>query len=237
MKKTIIIPTYNEKANIEELLSQIFGLGIEDLSVLVVDDSSPDGTGELVESLKTKYPNLEVLHREKKEGLGRAYIAGFKYVLEKGADLILHLDADFSHNPDYILEFLKAINNYDLVLGSRYVKGGGVENWNWARRLISRFGNIYARLILGVPVHDLTGGFKCYRRAVLEKLDLDNLNSIGYCFLTETTYRAWQAGFKIKEIPIIFTERVGGKSKFNIKIILESFVKVLKLKIKKQKSK
>jgi dolichol-phosphate mannosyltransferase len=229
----IIIPTYNEKSNIEKLLEQVFGLDIENLHILVVDDNSPDGTGQLVESLKSKYSNLEILHRNEKSGLGRAYIAGFKYVLKKDSDLIFEMDADFSHHPKYIPEFLKAAENYDLVLGSRYIKGGGTENWNWLRKLISRFGNIYARLILGVPFKDLTGGFKCYRRKVLESINLDNLESVGYNFQIETTYHAWKKGFKITEIPIIFTERAEGKSKFDVKIIIESFWKVLKLKFKK----
>ncbi len=229
--KYIIIPTYNERGNIEKLLQEIFALEIENLLVLVVDDNSPDGTGELAEKLKTKFSGLEILHRQKKEGLGRAYIAGFKYALERGAAVILHLDADFSHDPKYIPEFFRQIENYDLVLGSRYTKGGGTKNWNLARRLISKSGNLYARIILGLPPKDVTGGFKCYRRDVLEKIDLDNLNSIGYCFMIETTYRAWRAGFKIKEVPIIFVERAAGKSKFDLGIILESFLKVIKLKI------
>ena len=231
----IIIPTYNEKNNIGKLLSQIFDLPIEGLNVLVVDDNSPDGTGRLIDELKTKNSNLDVLHRTQKGGLGPAYIAGFKEVLARGADYIFEMDADLSHDPKYIPEFLKAIKESDLVLGSRYVKGGGVANWNLARRLISRFGNIYAWLILGLPFKDLTGGFKCFRRRVLENISLTDLSSVGYNFQIETTYKVYSAGFKIKEIPIIFTERTEGKSKFSFKIILESFWKVLELRLKIKK--
>lgn len=232
MKIIIIIPTYNEKSNIERIIPIIFNLQINNLHILVVDDNSPDGTGEAVEKMKKQYPNLDILHREKKEGLGRAYVAGFKKALSDGADYIFEMDADFSHDPKYIPQFLEAIKDYDLVLGSRYCRGGGVENWNFVRKMVSRFGNIYARMVLGVPIRDLTGGFKCYRRKVLETIDLDSLESIGYNFQIEITYKAYKIGFKIKEIPIIFTERREGKSKFNVKIILESFWKVILLKCK-----
>lgn len=233
MKGLIIIPTYNEKNNINKLLESIFRLNIKDLCILVVDDNSPDGTGQLVEELKNKYPNLDIMHRQEKAGLGMAYIAGFKEALKRGADYIFEMDADLSHDPKYILDFLQAIKNNDLVLGSRYIKNGGVKNWNLFRRLISKFGNIYSSLILDLPYRDLTGGFKCYRREVLEKINLDSLSSVGYNFQIETTYKAHSAGFKIKEIPIIFTERAEGKSKFSLKIILESFWKVLVLRFKK----
>lgn len=228
----IIIPTYNEKNNIARLLEQIFALRIEGLNVLIVDDNSPDGTGELIEKLKPGNLRLDISHRQKKAGLGTAYVAGFKEALRRGADLIFEMDADLSHNPKYLPDFLAAVKTADLVLGSRYIKGGGVSNWNLVRRQISRFGNIYARLILGLPFKDLTNGFKCYRRAVLEKIGLDGLNSVGYNFQIETTYKAHQAGFIIKEIPIIFTERAEGKSKFNVKIILESFWQVLLLRLR-----
>lgn len=233
----IVIPTYNEKENITKLLPKIFELGIEDLKVLIVDDNSPDGTGQVVEKLKQNNPRIDILHRPQKLGLGTAYIAGIKKALEQKADYIFEMDADLSHDPKYIPEFLKAISGYDLVLGSRYIKEGGVSNWNLTRRLISRFGNVYARLVLGLPFKDLTGGFKCYRREVLEKIGLHGLSSVGYNFQIETTYKAYRFGFKIKEIPIIFTERVEGQSKFNFKIILESFWKVLELKFKTKKKK
>ena len=231
MEKTIVIPTYNEKINIENIIRDIFALNIENLCILIVDDNSPDGTGDMVEKMKTQYPNLDIIHREKKEGLGRAYVAGFKKALAQGADYIFEMDADFSHDPKYIPKFLEAIKEYDLVLGSRYCQGGGVENWDFFRKMISRFGNIYARAVLQVPIRDLTGGYKCYRRKVLEAINLDSLESVGYNFQIETTYKAYKAGFKIKEIPIIFTERRAGKSKFNIKIMLEGFWKVLLLRL------
>ena len=232
-KICIIIPTYNERENISVLLPQIFNLGVDNLNVLVVDDNSPDGTGSLVQDLKRNYSNLDILHRQQKAGLGRAYIAGFKEALFGGADYIFEMDADLSHNPKYIPHFLAMIKECDLVLGSRYIKGGGVSNWNFSRRLVSRFGNIYARLILSLPYHDLTGGFKCYRRKVLERIGLDDLSSVGYNFQIETTYQAYKKGFRIKEVPIVFTERAEGKSKFSLKIILESFWKVLLLRFKK----
>lgn len=235
MKIYIVIPTYNEKDNISKLLLQIFSLNIDNLHVLVVDDNSPDGTSKIVEAMKLDLTNLDLLVREKKDGLGQAYIAGFKQALEEGADYIFEMDADLSHDPKYLSEFLLAIKNYDLVLGSRYIAGGGVTNWNMARRLISKFGNIYARAILGLPYHDLTGGYKCYRREVLEKIDFNNLDSLGYNFQIETTYKTHLLGFKIKEIPIIFTERVRGKSKFNFKIMLEGFWRVLLLRFKFKK--
>ncbi|OGY47277.1 MAG: dolichyl-phosphate beta-D-mannosyltransferase, partial [Candidatus Buchananbacteria bacterium RIFCSPHIGHO2_02_FULL_38_8] len=178
-------------------------------------------------------PKLDILHRQEKAGLGPAYVAGFKEAIVRGADYIFEMDADLSHNSKYIPEFLEAIKDHDLVLGSRYIKGGGTENWNWLRKLVSQAGNIYARLILGLPFKDITGGFKCYHREVLEKIGLGDLSSVGYNFQIETTYKVYKLGFKIVEIPIIFTERAEGKSKFNFKIIRESFWQVLKLRFKK----
>lgn len=233
MKIIIIIPTYNERLNIERLIPIIFNLQINNLHILVVDDNSPDGTGDVVEKIKMQYQNLDILHREKKDGLGRAYVAGFNKALQEGADYIFEMDADFSHNPKYIPQFLDAIQDNDMALGSRYCGGGGVENWDFLRRQVSRFGNIYARMVLGVPIKDLTGGFKCYRRKVLETIDLDSLESIGYNFQIETTYKAYRAGFKIQEIPIIFTERREGESKFHFKIMLESFWKVILLRFRR----
>ncbi len=234
-KVYLVIPTYNEKANIAGLVERIFALAVNDLHILVVDDNSPDGTGNLVEELKTHYPNLEILHRQKKAGLGRAYLAGFSYALKQGADYIFEMDADFSHDPKYLPDFLRAITSADLVIGSRYINGGGVSNWSMLRRLISRFGNAYARLILSLPYQDLTGGFKCYRRKVLETIGFSDVSSVGYNFQIETTYQAHLAGFKIVEIPIIFVERASGKSKFSLKIMVESFWKVLLLRFKKVK--
>lgn len=221
----MVIPTYNEKDNIGLLLEQIFSLGISDLSVLVVDDNSPDGTAEVAEEYGRKFP-IRVLRRPKKQGIGKAYAEGFKKVLLEKPDFIIQMDADFSHDPRVIPRFLEKIKNCDLVLGSRYIPGGGIENWNWLRRFISYSGNLYARLILGVKIKDLTGGFKCFRREVLEKINLKDLNSVGYCFQIETTYKILKKGFRVCEIPITFTERRIGASKFNLGIILESFIKV-----------
>lgn len=232
MKTYVVIPTYNEKENIEELLGRVFSLSVEDLHVLVVDDNSPDGTGALVEGLKERYPRLDVLHRKAKEGLGRAYIAAFKEVMSRGSDYIIQMDADLSHNPNCIPTFLKEAKTYDLVLGSRYVEGGGINNWSPLRRMISRAGNFYARALLSVPYRDLTGGFKCYQRKVLESIDLEHMASIAYNFQIETTYKAHQAGFSIKETPIVFTKRRHGKSKFNAAMIIEAFWKVIALRLK-----
>ena len=233
MLKVIVIPTYNERDNIKKIISEVFGLGIDDLKILVVDDNSPDGTGDLIEDLKKNNPRIETIHRSQKMGLGPAYVAGFKKALAMGADYIFEMDADFSHQPKYLLDFVRCLGSADLIIGSRYIAHGGIENWNWIRRAVSYFGNFYARVILNMPTRDLTGGFKCYSRKVLESVDLDGLSSSGYVFQIETTYRVYQKGFTIKEIPIIFSERRIGKSKFNIHIIWESFFKVLWLRLKK----
>jgi len=235
-KIVVVIPTYNERGNIETLLGQLFALRVEGLNVLVVDDNSPDGTGALVESLRAGNDRLSVLHRTVKEGLGPAYVAGFRAALAEGADIICEMDADLSHHPSYLPTMLSMLSKCDVVLGSRYVAGGGVSNWNWTRRLISRFGNAYARAVLTLPYRDLTGGYKCYRRAVLEQIGLDNLSSVGYNFQIETTYRAHRVGFRIREVPIVFVERAQGTSKFNAKIVLESFWKVLMLRTEKKRS-
>ena len=227
----IVIPTYNERETIKQLLIGIFSLPIQNLHVLVVDDNSPDKTGELVEVLCLVNPNLEVLHRKEKNGLGPAYVAGFRYCLQQGAELIVQMDADLSHDPAAVPTLIAASKSADLVLGSRYINGGRVVNWGVGRRLISRFGNRYARLVLGLPYHDLTGGFKCDRRAILEKIGLDRLSSVGYNFQIETTYFAHRQGARIVEAPITFTERAAGRSKFSLKIIIESFWKVLRLRL------
>lgn len=232
-KIVIVIPTYNEKENIQELLKQVFAFGISDLHVLVVDDNSPDGTGHVVEELRKRYKNLHVLHRKEKQGLGPAYVAGFQWALRQGAEYILQMDADLSHDPKRIHAFLKAAQEYDMILGSRYIRGGRIENWNFFRRFISRFGNFYARIILKIPIRDLTGGFKCYRRKVLERLDLQNISSLGYNFQIEITFMAYQKGVSIKELPIVFTERRHGRSKFDARIIGEAFWKILLLRFKK----
>ena len=233
MSVIVVIPTYNEKESLSILVEKIFSLRGPDLKIIVVDDNSPDGTGELAENLAKKYP-IEAIHREKKMGLGTAYVEAFKKILSKmpEADYVIQMDADFSHDPVVIPRMFEKMGNCDLVLGSRYVIGGGVENWDFFRRLISRLGNFYARLVLGLPYKDLTGGFKCFRRNVLENLNLGSLSSVGYNFQIETTYRAYQKGYRVCEIPIIFTERKAGVSKFNFGIILESFWRVILLKFR-----
>jgi dolichol-phosphate mannosyltransferase len=233
MKTIIVIPTYNEKNNLTELVKGIFSLAIENLSLIVVDDNSPDGTGILADQLAAEMPGIAVIHRHNKGGLGSAYIAGFQAALKSGADYIMEMDADFSHDYHFLPDFLREIKTADLVLGSRYIRGGEIKNWGLTRKLVSSLGNIYARFVLGAPIRDLTGGFKCYRRAVLEKINLDELDSQGYVFQIETTYLAWVKKFIVKEIPIVFTERRAGKSKFDFKIFLEALFRVLLLRFKK----
>ncbi|CQR72147.1 Undecaprenyl-phosphate mannosyltransferase [Sporomusa ovata DSM 2662] len=229
--KLVIIPTYNEKNNIRELLGLIYKY-VPDSHVLVVDDGSPDGTGDLIETLiASKYQGrLFILKRSGKLGLGTAYIAGFKWALARKYELIFEMDADFSHNPRYLPEFLTAITDCDVVLGSRYVVGGGVTNWSLLRRFISLGGSLYSRTILSLPFHDLTGGFKCFRRKVLETINLDDVKSNGYSFQIEMTYRAFLLGFTIKEVPIVFEERAEGQSKMSSSIFREAIWMVLKLR-------
>ncbi len=227
----VVTPTYNERQNIVLLAEKIFALGIPELSVTIVDDNSPDGTGKLAEELSARYP-LRVIHREKKLGLGRAYVEAFRNVLEnEKPEIIIQMDADLSHDPKAIPLFLEAISDSDVALGSRYIPGGRIENWNTMRQWISKISNVYARIVLGLPYRDLTGGYKCFRKEVLEKINLDSLSSVGYNFQIETTYRAHKKGCRIREIPITFTERKSGASKFNIGIILESFIKGLLLRL------
>jgi dolichol-phosphate mannosyltransferase len=199
--------------------------------VLVIDDNSPDGTGEIADRLAQEVDGVSVLHRPHKEGLGPAYLAGFRRALDEGAELILEMDCDFSHNPADVPRLLAAAEEADLVLASRYVEGGGTENWGLVRRFISRGGSLYAQLLLGAPVRDLTGGFKCYRRAVLEALPLDEIHSKGYAFQIETTYRALHKGFSVREIPITFVDRVEGGSKMSKTIVVEAVWKVPLLRL------
>lgn len=227
MKPIVIIPTYNEKENIEKIIGQLMKYNF---GILIIDDNSPDGTGELVENLKQKYSELHVIHREKKLGLGTAYILGFKWALQKDFDYIFTMDADFSHNPDYLPEFLEKLKNYDLVVGSRYVEGGGVRNWPIRRRIISRFGNFYAKTILRYYINDSTSGFMGFNRKVLEKIKIDEVKSEGYGFLIEMKYRTYNLGFKIFEYPIIFADRMLGKSKISKNIIWEAIFLVWRLK-------
>lgn len=234
MKKVIIIATYNEKDNIEKMLSDVFA-AVPDTHILVIDDNSPDKTYEIVEDLAAnKYPNqLFLMKRAGKLGLGTAYVAGFNWGLDRDYAIIGHMDADFSHNPKYLPEMLENLKKYDLVLGSRYVDGGGVVNWSWKRKLISRGGSLYAKIILGLPFYDLTGGFKCFRREVLESIDVNALKSTGYAFQIETTYKTYLNGFKIKEIPIIFEDRILGQSKMSGNIFKEAMLMVLNMRLNK----
>lgn len=226
----VIIPTYNERDNLEAISRAVLAAD-QRIDILVVDDNSPDGTGQLADALAKELPRIRVLHREKKEGLGRAYLHAFRWALEQGYQYILEMDADFSHDPKYLPQFLdEAERGADLVLGSRNIQGGGTVNWGPGRIIISKGGSLYARTILGVNVMDLTGGFKCFRRTVLESLQLDAVKSTGYAFQIELTYRALKAGFKVKEIPIVFEDRRVGQSKMSRKIFLEAIRMVWKLR-------
>ena len=226
----VVMPTYNEADNIEGIahavLAELERLAPGNHALLVVDDSSPDGTGEIADRLALERPSVQVLHRTAKTGLGHAYLAGFEKALEGGADLVIEMDADFSHDPRYLGDLLAAAENADLVLGSRYVAGGGVENWGLLRKVISRGGGTYARLILGVNIRDLTGGFKCIRRRVLEGIDLQSVRAEGYVFQIEVTYRALLAGFHVEEVPIVFRDRTAGASKMSSRIALEAMLSV-----------
>jgi len=229
-KAVVCLPTYNERENIEPMLR---ALGDKGVRVLVIDDNSPDGTGELADRLARELGYVDVLHRERKEGLGPAYLAGFRHALAGDAELVLEMDCDFSHDPDYVPRLIAAVEDgADLALGSRYVPGGGVRNWGLLRRLISAGGSFYARIVLGVKVRDLTGGFKCYRRAVLEAIDLDAVDSKGYAFQIETTYRTLRAGFEVVEVPITFADREVGGSKMSKAIVAEAIWKVPGLRLK-----
>jgi dolichol-phosphate mannosyltransferase len=222
----VVIPTYNEAPNLERIvlavMRELDRLVPGRYGILVVDDSSPDGTGEIADRLAERFTAVEVLHRAAKSGLGHAYVAGFNRALSGGVRLVVQMDADFSHDPKYLGDLLAAAERADLVIGSRYVDGGGVRDWGLLRRLISRGGCVYARMLLGVGVHDVTGGFKCIHRRVLEAMDLDGISAEGYVFQTEVTYRALLAGFQVREIPIIFSDRTAGTSKMSARIAAEA---------------
>jgi dolichol-phosphate mannosyltransferase len=221
----VVLPTYNERENLAPMVVGVraaLDAVAPDHRVLVVDDSSPDGTGQLADALAAGDPHVRVLHRSCKQGLGQAYIAGFGLALGEGAALVFEMDADFSHDPVHLAAMIDAARDADLVLGSRYVAGGEVRNWGRVRRLVSRGGCWYARSVLGVEVMDLTGGFKCFRREVLESLDLEDIRSQGYAFQVELTYRAIQQGFRVREVPIAFTDRRVGQSKMSRRIVLEA---------------
>lgn len=227
---TIVIPTYNERENISALIPQVLAASPR-FRVLVVDDNSPDGTGAIVAEMARQESRVQLLARPGKMGLGTAYVAGFRQALHDGAAFIFEMDADFSHNPAYLPALLKAAEqSYDLVLGSRYVRGGGTTDWGMMRQLISRGGNIYTRAVLGLPLKDSTGGFRCYRRRVLETINLDSIRSNGYSFQVELAYRTMRAGFRIGEIPIIFPDRRVGKSKMSRKIVIEAFLTVWRMR-------
>lgn len=226
MKTLVIIPTYNEKENIEPIVRQVLKVdsGIE---VLIVDDNSPDGTGEIVDQMVESEPRIHVLHRSGKQGLGTAYVAGFEKALEMGVDRVIQMDADFSHNPAYLPDMLKASDKYDVVIGSRYMNGNiSVVNWPLSRLMLSYFANIYARWVTGLPVFDVTGGFKVIRTEVLRNINLNKISSNGYAFQIEMNYIFNKKGFSIKEIPIIFTDREGGVSKMSRRIMMEAVFKI-----------
>jgi dolichol-phosphate mannosyltransferase len=231
-KSLVIIPTYNELDNMPKLIPLVLSQN-DNVHILVVDDNSPDGTAKFVEEQVINNDRIHIIKREKKKGLGTAYITGFKYALKNDFDYIFEMDADFSHDPTEINNFLVAIKENDLVLGSRYIHGVRVQNWPMRRLLLSFFASVYTRLITGLPVRDATGGYKCFRRKVLEAINLDLVKSNGYSFQIEMTFKAYAKGFKIKEIPIVFVDRVKGKSKMSRKIVREAVFMVWKLRIQK----
>jgi dolichol-phosphate mannosyltransferase len=230
MKAIVVIPTYNENKNIIKIIDKVFSV-YDGIEILVVDDNSPDGTGALVKNKMQDTNRLHLIERAGKMGLGTAYLAGFKYALEHNFDYILEMDADFSHNPEEIPNFLKYIQEYDLVLGSRYIKGVNVVNWPLKRLLLSYFANLYTRVITGMKIKDATGGFKCFRATALSQINFDEVKSNGYSFQIEMTYRLWKNGAKVKEIPITFVDRMEGISKMNKKIVYEAIFMVWKLKL------
>jgi dolichol-phosphate mannosyltransferase len=229
-KALVCLPTYDERENLGPMIDAILAV-VPGVEVLVIDDNSPDGTGQLADQIAAREPRVKVLHRAGKEGLGRAYLAGFAWALARDYALVLEMDCDFSHDPGYLPGMLAAAEEADLVLGSRYVKGGGTVDWGLLRKLISRGGSFYARTILGLSVRDLTGGFKCFRREVLEAIDLPTVECTGYAFQIELTYRAARRGFRIREIPIVFADRRVGQSKMSRRIVLEAIRKVWSIRL------
>jgi len=227
----VIMPTYNERDNIARIIPAVLEQDPR-INMLIIDDNSPDGTGEIVDKIAAENPRVDVIHREGKLGLGTAYVRGFKYSLQKGYDLTFEMDADFSHDPAYLPKMIAAAEEgYDLVIGSRWIPGGGIENWPKSRERLSRWASIYTRIVTGLPVHDTTAGFQAFRRRVLEELELDKIRSDGYSFQIETKFKVWRKGFWIKEIPIIFRDRELGESKINRKIVYEAFFMVWLLRI------
>ncbi|MCS7053128.1 MAG: polyprenol monophosphomannose synthase [Ignavibacterium sp.] len=231
MKILVIIPTYNELDNIRKIIPAVLSQD-ENIDILIVDDNSPDNTGKYVEEKSRVEPRIKLIKRPGKMGLGTAYITGFKYAIDHNYDLVFEMDADFSHDPKEIPNFLEAIKDADLVLGSRYINGVRVLNWPMQRLLLSYFASVYTRTITGLPIHDTTGGFKCFRIEVLKAINLDKVKSNGYSFQIEMTYKAFKKNFRIKEIPIVFTDRAKGKSKMSKKIVYEAVFMVWKLRIR-----
>lgn len=229
MNNFVIVPTYNEAENLESFIKQIFNAQ-PGFNVIIVDDNSPDGTGKIADSLSKSDPRISIIHRSVKSGLGTAYITGFKEALKRGADLIFEMDADFSHNPCYLEDFLKASENYDLVIGSRYVNGVRVEGWRFRRLLLSKFANMLVSYIMVRPIWDFTAGYRCYRRKVLESINLDRVKSDGYAFQIEMTYHAFEGDFSVYEIPILFKEREKGYSKISREVVWEAFWMIWRLR-------
>lgn len=227
----VIIPTYNERENIERIIPAVHE-HVPHAHVLVVDDNSPDGTGDIVDGMASADERIHVLHRSGKQGLGKAYLAGFRWALERDYERIFEFDADFSHDPKYLMPMLEAAESHDMVVGSRYVTGGGTRDWGLSRRMISRGGGLYARAVLGVDIQDLTAGFICYRRKTLERLALDDISSTGYVFQIELKYRVHRLGLSIKEVPIVFPDRVAGESKMSPQIAREAITQVWKLRMR-----
>jgi dolichol-phosphate mannosyltransferase len=230
----VILPTYNEAENLERIVAAVLEHLPESRRILIVDDNSPDGTGEIADRLAEVDESIGVLHRVRKEGLGPAYLAGFRVALDGGAERIIEMDADFSHDPAYLPELIGATVRADLAIGSRYVPGGGITDWGPVRRFISRGGSAYARAALGLPIKDLTGGFKCFRRIVLETIDLDTIEARGYAFQVETTYRALKAGFRVVEVPIVFKDRADGTSKMSKGIVAEAMWRVPAMRFRRR---
>ncbi len=231
MKTLIVIPTYNEIENIKRLINEVFQNVDSQTHILVIDDNSPDGTGDLVDVLAESNQRIHIIHRAKKLGLGTAYVAGFKYALENGYDVVFEMDSDFSHDPKYLPLFQQEIEKNDAVIGSRYIPGGGVINWGIGRRVLSRGGSIYAKMVLGLPFNDLTGGYNAWRRSVIESIGVNNIKSDGYAFQIEMKYKAFKKGFRMKEIPIIFEDRFLGQSKMSKKIVIEAMYRVFLMRM------
>lgn len=232
MKTLIVIPTYNERGNLERLVADVLANAPE-VDLLIIDDNSPDGTGQLADAIGARLPRVSVIHRAGKQGLGTAYILGFKYAIDNGYDHVFEMDADFSHDPRYLPAFLQtAANGADLVIGSRYIPGGDTPNWSPLRKFISGGGNIFARAMLHIPVKDCTSGYRCYRSSALAALNLDGVRSQGYAFQVELAYAMWKSGFQVREVPIVFEDRRVGQSKMSRKIFIEAFTWVVNTRLR-----